>query len=98
MHYIIINVQILDEKNKEFIQSVNELLKSIYSSQNIKSGIYQDVVDNTRYRYWEEWHSLEKMQNHLKSDNFRALLGGMKVLGKISEAKSIQADSITDIR
>ncbi len=67
MHFIIINVEIPEEKKAEFTHAINDLIKNVYSTKNVKSGIFQDIVNSCHYRYWEEWESLPKMQTHLKS-------------------------------
>ena len=85
-----IRVEVLPDKRQEFEQAACWLIDSQSREEgNILKSIYQDLCTPNTYYYLEEWDSRKNLKAHFQSDNFRALLGGMKVLGEITEAKVI---------
>lgn len=83
-------VEVLSHKRQEFEQAAQWLIESHPKEEgNILKSIYQDLYKPNSYYYLEEWDSREHFEAHFQSGNFRALLGGMKVLGEIIEAKLI---------
>jgi quinol monooxygenase YgiN len=85
-----IRVEVLPDKKQEFEQAAQWLIESQPKEEgNILKAIYQDLCKPNSYYYLEEWNSRKSFKAHFQSDGLRALLGGMKVLGKITEAKII---------
>jgi hypothetical protein len=39
----------------------------------------------------------KEFESHLRSERFRALWGGMKLLGKITEAKIVTSDKVEEL-
>jgi len=61
----------------------------------LERRVYQDAISLKHLLLVEEWLEKEAMNSHLSSDPFRALIGAIKVLGKlvdihISETKVIE--------
>jgi len=85
-----IRVEVLPDKKQEFEQAARWLIDSQPKEEgNILKSIYQDLCNPNTFYYLEEWDSRKNLKAHFQSDKFRALLGGMKVLGEIVEAKII---------
>jgi quinol monooxygenase YgiN len=85
-----IRVEVLPDKRKEFEQAAQWLIDSQPKEEgNILKSISQDLCKPNTFYYLEEWDSRKNLKAHFQSDKFRALLGGMKVLGEITEAKII---------
>jgi quinol monooxygenase YgiN len=85
-----IQVEILPHKQYEFEQAIQGILQTQpKKTDNTFGKIYKDFFNPNLFCYVEEWDSNEKLQFHLESDDFHALLGCMKVLGEIMEARII---------
>ncbi|KPK28940.1 MAG: hypothetical protein AMJ61_00060 [Desulfobacterales bacterium SG8_35_2] len=83
-----IRVAVHPDKRKEFEQAAQWLIDSQPKEEgNVLKSIHQDLCDRNAFYYLEEWNSRKSFKAHFRSDEFRALLGGMKVLGEITEAK-----------
>jgi len=86
-----IRVKILPEKQIEFQQTAEWLVYSKPQKEgNLIKGLYQEVGKPEVFYYLEEWDTLKHFDAHYHSDDFQSLLGGMKTLGEIIEAKIIQ--------
>ena len=83
-------VEVLPQKRKEFEQAAQWLVKSEGGEKgNLLKTIYQELGNPNAFYYLEEWDTREHFEVHFHSDSFRALIGGMKVLGEITGAKII---------
>ena len=82
-------VRVEPTKRHEFEQSLNLLLHNgIHSNCHLSSPEVQS--DGTRlYYYFEEWEKTEELDIHQQCDYFQTLIGAMKVLGTIEDAKII---------
>lgn len=91
-------VEILPDKRKEFEQAVQWLVKSHTEEKGgISKSIYREIEDSNRFYYLEEWDNLQNFEAHFQSDAFRALIGGMKTLGKIINAKKVSGVQEEDL-
>ena len=89
-HILQEKMEVLPDKRQEFEQAAQWLIESQPKEKgNSLKSIYQDLCKPNTFYYLEEWDSRKNLQAHIQTDNFRALLGGMKVLGEITEAKII---------
>jgi len=62
----------------------------------LERRVYEDAAAPTNLMLVEEWLDMTAMNSYLSSDQFRALLGAVKVLGelvdvRISETKVVEA-------
>ncbi|MFC2164563.1 antibiotic biosynthesis monooxygenase [Acidobacteriota bacterium] len=99
MVYLIISMDILPEKNLEFEQAVQWLVRL---EDEVKGKFRQLISREIGYPekafYIGEWDSRKNLDAHIQTDRFRALLGGMKFLGKINEAKIITPSKVEELR
>ena len=83
-------VKIDPNKQAEFEQAIQALLDIDYfHAINSSFDLLQPIRDKLRYCYSESWNSMEAFENHKNSDQFRAFLGAMKVLGDIYDSKLV---------
>lgn len=83
-------IKIVPDKRNEFEQAINFMLeKQYFKSINFQCEMYQKLENKSDYCYSEKWNSREQFENHTSSNEFRALLGAIKVLGEIIESKLI---------
>lgn len=97
MLYFKISFEVLPEKRKEFEQAVPWLVHSdVISEEDLKQQILHENGKPASFVYLGECETREKLESHLRSERFRALWGGMKLLGNITEAKIVTSDKIED--
>ena len=98
MLYIKISFEIIPAKQKEFEQAAPWLINPV-GEKNKGTGqrILHDVGNPTQFVYTRDCVSREDLESHLRSERFRALLGGMKLLGKIVAAEIHSSDQVEEI-
>ena len=93
-----IMVTIKSGNRKEFIQAIDMLCS--------KQGIHRDRADDyifeavdtpNRFFYLKQWTDRRLLENFLKSDRFRALLGAIQVLGKLTTIQIVELEELNDI-
>ena len=98
MLYLKISFEVLPDKKKEFEQAVPWLVHAdVLSEEDVKQQILHENGKPVSFVYLGECETREKLESHLRSERFRALWGGMKLLGKITEAKIVTSDKIEDL-
>jgi len=77
------------ENREEFLQ-VMRSLRGDGERQTALSGVptlYRDVDDEARFSLICEWETQERLEEYLRAEKFRVLLGAVKVLCDKSEIK-----------
>jgi quinol monooxygenase YgiN len=59
--------------------------------------VYEEVGLPTNLLLVEQWSDKRAMNSYLSSDQFRALLGAVKVLGKLVDVRIFEANSIQNL-
>lgn len=78
---VTIKMKVSPEKSKELLQTVLSIIKSMRDEEGCVSyHFYQDLEDEKKFRLVGEWERQEDMNNHLRSERFGVLLGGMNLL------------------
>ncbi len=99
MVFLIICMEILPDKNLEFEQAAQWLIRSEGEADGkVRQLISKEMGHPEKAFYLGEWDSRKSLDAHIQTDRFRALLGGMKFLGKITEAKIITPSKVEDLR
>lgn len=69
------------EKRKELLQTVLALAGQTREEKGCECwNFYQDVEDENAFVLTQEWESQEDLDEHLRSDAFDVLLGGVNLL------------------
>lgn len=99
MVYLIICMDILPEKHLEFEQAAQWLVRVEDEVEGkFRQMISKEIGYPDKAFYLGEWDSRKNLDSYIQTDRFRALLGGMKFLGKITEAKIITPSKVEDLR
>ena len=53
------------------------------SGRCIDRSIFESMGTPNRFLWMEKWTDSESLENYMKTDRFRALLGAIQVLGKL---------------
>lgn len=93
-----ISFEILPAKQKEFEQAVPWLIApKEEKNRDIKPQILHDIENPTQFVYIRDCESREDLESHLRTERFRALLGGMKLLGRIIAAEALSTDQVEEL-
>jgi quinol monooxygenase YgiN len=60
----------------------------------LERRVYQDAISPTHLLLVEQWSDKKAMNSHLSSGRFRALIGAVKVLGKLVHVCTYEAEVI----
>jgi quinol monooxygenase YgiN len=63
----------------------------------IERRVYEEAHLPTNLLLVEQWSDKVAMNSYLSSDQFRALIGAVKVLGKLVDVRIFEARSIQDL-
>ena len=73
--------QVKPEKRQEFVQTLNSLYTNREEEKGLKkSMLYQEMHDPNSFRLIVELETRGDLERHLGAENFRVLLGALKVL------------------
>ena len=76
-----ISMEVPQEKNREFLQTILLIIKSMRREKGcLECHFYHDMEDENKFRLVGKWAKQEDMNNHLRSDTFSVLLGSMNLL------------------
>ena len=83
-----IRMNVMPNKCKEFSQTVQALSNASRSEPGChQCHFYKDVENDNAFLLHQEWKTEQDLNNHLLSDNFGILLGGMNLLSAPPEIK-----------
>jgi quinol monooxygenase YgiN len=63
----------------------------------LERRVYEEAYLPTNLLLVEQWSDKAAMNSYLSSDQFRALIGAVKVLGKLVDVRIFEARSIQDL-
>jgi quinol monooxygenase YgiN len=53
----------------------------------LKFSLYQDVEDADTFNLIQEWETADDLDNQIRSEGFRVLIGALKVLSEEAEVR-----------
>lgn len=83
MATILITAQIEPDQRHELVQMCKSWLSDQLPSACLERRLYEDVIAPTHLLLAEEWSDDQAMNFYLSSEQFRAVVGAVKVLGKL---------------
>ena len=96
MHILKIEIDVSPPKQKEFEHAVSHMLFSPPHPDQMKCEISKEMCRPNTFIYTEEWENEEQMRQHFQHEDFRSLMGAMKALGTITDARIISSKSVKD--
>ena len=88
MFKVIVSMKALPEKLKELTQTLSALVKSVRESKGCLSCDFCfSLEDESELCLFEEWECSEELNNHMRSEHFKVLLGVMSLLKAPHEVK-----------
>jgi quinol monooxygenase YgiN len=82
-----IEFTLLPQKRREFAQSLEFLTGSWQGL--IRRSVYIDRDEPERVLWVEEWSSRAMLEVHVETPAFRALIGGLRVLGNLLDCRLV---------
>lgn len=83
-----IQIQLVKEKRKEFLQAFEFL--ACKSKACIGQYLYEDLGKDNRFLWTEHWKGLKALEDHMRSDRFKSLLGAIDVLGELENLHIVE--------
>ena len=88
MNTISIFLRVFQQNREEFLQTVHALQSELRQDQGlIRSTLYQDVDDPEQFHLINEWETDLDYDSYLRSEQFRVLIGALKVLSEETEVR-----------
>ena len=88
MNTITVVVEIIPDKQEEFIQTVRSLNEQMRKETGLRSSdLFQDLDNHQRFNLIQHWETQDDLDNHTRSENFKVLMGALKVLAEHSEIR-----------
>jgi quinol monooxygenase YgiN len=93
-----IMVTIPSGNRQEFLQAIEMLCsQQVPHSDRADDCVFEAVDTPNRFIYLKQWSDRRLLENFLKSDRFRALLGAIQVLGKLKTIRLVELQELKDI-
>ena len=79
-----ITVDVKQGNREEFLQAMETLRSSeTLPSDQMPSGVFEDRKRPNRFLVVEHWRHSVQLEERLRSERFRAMIGALRVLGTI---------------
>lgn len=85
-----LRIRIRPEKRSEFLQMREMLQRRPPPEGCHDQKIYEEVDGSNRFLWTERWSSREGLEEHMKTEDFRMLLGAVEVLGELEDQKTVE--------
>ncbi len=83
-----VQVDVIPEKEKEFLQTLEYLSQEAKSIPGLKSmHLHKDIQEPTSFRLIEEWESEACLNDYLNGEDFKVILGAIQILCRSSDIK-----------
>ena len=94
---ILIRARVKPEHRHELMQMFKETTQANrLQAACLGRQLYEEAIAPTNLLLVEEWSDPEAMHSYLSSEQFRALIGAVKVLGELVDVRVSQATVIED--
>jgi quinol monooxygenase YgiN len=95
---VVIRAKVEPDQRHELMQMFKETSRTDQlPAACLERRVYEEAHLPTNLLLVEHWSDKEAMNSYLLSDPFRALIGAVKVLGKLVDVRIFEARSIQDL-
>jgi quinol monooxygenase YgiN len=95
---VVIRAEVEPNQRHELMQMFKEASRpDQLPAACLERRVYEEAHLPTNLLLVEHWSDKEAMNSYLSSDQFRALIGAVKVLGKLVDVRIFEATSIQDL-
>ena len=84
-------VKVLPEKRHEFVQTFQLFSKpERRHGACLSQNLFEDARESQRFLWIEQWNNQEILEEHVKTERFRAVLGAIEVLADLQSLKVVR--------
>ena len=95
---LVIRARVEPHQRQELMQMFKEISRpDRLPTACLERRIYEESDLPTNLLLVEHWSEKTRLNSHLSSDQFRALIGAVKVLGKLLDVRIFEATSIQNL-
>jgi quinol monooxygenase YgiN len=95
---VVIRAAVESDQRHELMQMFKETSRpDQFPAACLERRVYEEAHLPNNLLLVEEWSDKPAMNSYLSSDQFRALIGAVKVLGKLVDVRVFEANSIRDL-
>jgi quinol monooxygenase YgiN len=85
-----LRIRINPDKRTEFLQMREMLQRKSRPKGCVEQKIYEEVDGSNRFLWSERWREKSPLDEYMKSDDFRMLLGAVAVLGQLEDQQTVE--------
>jgi quinol monooxygenase YgiN len=85
-----LRIRINPHKRTEFLQMREMLRRKSRPEACVDQKIYEEVDGSNNFLWSERWRKTPALEEYMKSEDFRMLLGAIEVLGKLEEQRTVE--------
>jgi quinol monooxygenase YgiN len=84
-----LRIRIKPDKRTEFLQMREMLRGKVRPEGCVDQKIYEEIDGSNRFLWSERWREKTPLEEYMKSEDFRMLLGAVEVLGELEDQRTI---------
>jgi quinol monooxygenase YgiN len=85
-----LRIRIKPDKRTEFLQMREMFQRRVLPKACVDQKIYEEIDGSNSFLWSERWTGRDPLDEYMKSEDFRMLLGAVEVLGELEEMKTVQ--------
>ena len=85
-----LRIRINPDKRTEFLQMREMLQRKSRPEGCVEQKIYEEVDGSNSFLWSERWKARSPLEEYMKSDDFRMLLGAVAVLGELEDQRTVE--------
>ena len=95
---LLIMVTIPSGNRQEFLQAIDMLCsQQVTHSDRADDYVFEAVDTPNRFFFLKQWTDQKLLDNFLETDRFKALMGAIQVLGKLTTIQLVELEDLKDI-
>ncbi len=93
---ILVNIQ--SGKRQEFLQAVDMFCnRQAIDNPGTGSTVFEAVGTPNQFFWLEQWTDRRSLDDYLKTERFKALLGAIEVLGELERMQVVELKALPDL-
>ena len=90
-------IQVMTEKRYEFLHTFQLFSRADRRVRDcLGHRLFEEVKEPNRFLWHEDWSDFKTLEAHLRTDEFRELLGAIEVLGNMGGMRITEIKDVPD--
>ncbi|MFC1657488.1 antibiotic biosynthesis monooxygenase family protein [Candidatus Moduliflexota bacterium] len=85
-----LRIRIKPDKRTEFLQMREMLGGKARPEGCVEQKIYEEIEGSNSFLWSERWNTKGPLDEYMKSQDFRMILGAVEVLGELEEQRTVE--------